>query len=179
MKPRLFLSVCCSCFAVLAFAILASGQAANSAKKPAQPVKPAPVHFEDIARQAGLTALNVYGGDTHKEYIIETTGNGTVVFDYDNDGWPDIFLPNGSRVEGFSSSEAPTGHLYRNNRDGTFTDVTAKSGLAWPGWGQGACTGDYDNDGYLDLFVTYWGQSVLYHNNGDGTFSDVTEKAGL
>jgi hypothetical protein len=179
MKSPLFLSVGSVSFVGLALALLASGQAANSAKKSAAPVKPAPVHFEDIAQQAGLSAPNVYGGDSHKEYIIETTGNGAVIFDYDNDGWPDIFLPNGSRVEGFSSTEAPTGHLYHNNRDGTFSDVTAKSGLARPGWGQGACVGDYDNDGYLDLFTTYWGQSVLYHNNGDGTFSDVTEKAGL
>jgi hypothetical protein len=142
-------------------------------------VKPGEVHFEDIAQQAGLSALNVYGGDTHKEFIIETTGNGAVIFDYDNDGWPDIFLPNGSTVEGFPKDKAPTGHLYRNNHDGTFTDVTAHAGLARSGWGQGGCVGDFDNDGYLDLFVTYWGQNVLYRNNGDGTFSDVTAKAGL
>jgi hypothetical protein len=148
--------------------------------KPATPkVKPGEVHFEDIAQQAGLSALNVYGGDTHKEFIIETTGNGAVIFDYDNDGWPDIFLPNGSTVEGFPKDKAPTGHLYHNNHDGTFTDVTSRAGLASSGWGQGACVGDYDNDGYLDLFVTYWGQNVLYRNNGDGTFSDVTAKAEL
>jgi hypothetical protein len=140
---------------------------------------PPPVHFEDIARQAGLTATDVYGNDTHKEYIIETTGNGAIIFDYDNDGWPDIFLPNGSTVAGFPDGNAPTNHLYHNNHDGTFTDVTAKAGLIHSGWGQGGCVGDYDNDGNLDLFVTYWGQNVLYHNNGDGTFTDVTEKAGL
>ncbi len=142
-------------------------------------VKPGEVHFEEIASQAGLSALNVYGGDTHKEFIIETTGNGAIIFDYDNDGWPDIFLPNGSTVAEFAKDNAPTGHLYHNNRDGTFTDVTVRAGLARPGWGQGGCVGDYDNDGYLDLFVTYWGQSVLYRNNGDGTFTDVTAKAGL
>jgi enediyne biosynthesis protein E4 len=149
--------------------------------KPATPgvVKPGDVHFEDIAQQVGLSALNVYGGDTHKEFVIETTGNGVVIFDYDNDGWPDIFLPNGSTVEGFLKDQGPTGHLYHNNHDGTFTDVTAHAGLARSGWGQGGCVGDYDNDGYLDLFVTYWGQNVLYRNNGDGTFSDVTAKAGL
>lgn len=153
---------------------------ATQPTKPASPkVKPGKVHFEDIAQQAGLSALNVYGGDTHKEFIIETTGNGAVIFDYDNDGWPDIFLPNGSTVEGFPKDKAPTGHLYHNNHDGTFTDVTSHAGLARSGWGQGACVGDYDNDGYLDLFVTYWGQNVLYRNNGDGTFSDVTAKAGL
>jgi enediyne biosynthesis protein E4 len=179
MKRSLVLSFCGASLPILAFALLVSGQASNSIKTSAPAVKPAPVHFEDIARQSGLTALNVYGGDTHKEYIIETTGNGAVIFDYDNDGWPDVFLPTGSTVEGFAKGNAPIGHLYHNNRDGTFTDVTAKSGLARAGWGQGACAGDYDNDGYLDLFVTYWGQSVLYHNNGDGTFTDVTEKAGL
>jgi len=173
------LSFCSASLSILVFAMLASGQASHSAKTLTQAVKPVPVHFEDIAAQTGLTALNVYGGDTHKEYIIETTGNGAVIFDYDNDGWPDVFLPNGSRVEGFANQDAPTGHLYHNNRNGTFTDVTATSGLVRSGWGQGACVGDYDNDGYLDLFVTYWGQSVLYHNNGDGTFTDVTEKAGL
>ena len=153
---------------------------ATQPTKPATPkVKPGEVHFADIAQQAGLSALNVYGGDTHKEFIIETTGNGAVIFDYDNDGWPDIFLPNGSTVEGFPKDKAPTGHLYHNNHDGTFTDVTSHAGLARSGWGQGACVGDYDNDGYLDLFVTYWGQNVLYRNNGDGTFTDITAKAGL
>ena len=139
----------------------------------------APIHFVDIARQAGLTMMNVNGGDSHKTFLIETTGSGVVIFDYDNDGWPDIYLPNGSTIEGFPPDKAPTGHLYHNNHDGTFTDVTAKAGLVHPGWGQGACVGDYGNDGNLDLFVTFWGQSVLYHNNGDGTFTDVTAKAGL
>jgi hypothetical protein len=151
------------------------GAQATQPTKPATPkVKPGEVHFEDIAQQAGLSALNVYGGDTHKEFIIETTGNGAVIFDYDNDGWPDIFLPNGSTVEGVPKDKALTGHLYHNNHDGTFTDVTSHAGLARSGWGQGAYVGDYDNDGYLDLFVTYWGQNVLYRNNGDGTFRDVT-----
>ena len=159
--------------------IFAAAQATRPAKAQTARIKPGPVRFEDIAQQDGLNALNVYGGDTHKEFIIETTGNGAIIFDYDNDGWPDIFLPNGSTVEGFAKDKAPTGHLYHNNHDGTFTDVTARAGLARPGWGQGGCVGDYDNDGYLDLLVTYWGQSVLYHNNGDGTFSDVTTKAGL
>jgi hypothetical protein len=150
--------------------------------KPAAAQAPAaipPIHFEDIARKAGLTAVNVYGDDTHKDYIIETTGNGVTIFDYDNDGWPDIFLANGSTVAGFPKGQEPTNHLYHNNHDGTFTDVTAKAGLLHSGWGQGACVGDYDNDGNLDLFVTYWGQNVLYHNNGNGTFTDVTESAGL
>jgi hypothetical protein len=155
--------------------VLAAGLALAQAPK----VTPPEVHFVDIAKQAGLTAMNYYGGDTHKEYVIESTGNGSIIFDYDNDGWPDVFLPNGSTVEGFPQGKAPTGHLYHNNRDGTFTDVTAHAGVARPGWGQGGCAGDYDNDGYLDLLVTFWGQNVLYHNNGDGTFTDVTAKAGL
>jgi enediyne biosynthesis protein E4 len=167
---------------LVAASLLATWLAAQP-KQPAKTVtarlKPGDVRFEDIAQQAGLSALNVYGGDTHKEFIIETTGNGAVIFDYDNDGWPDIFLANGSTVTGFPKDKAPTGHLYHNNHDGTFTDVTAKAGLARSGWGQGGCVGDYDNDGYLDLLVTYWGQNLLYHNNGDGTFTDVTAKAGL
>ena len=156
-----------------------AGQGIQPANPPAARVKPGVVHFEDIAAQTGLSASNVYGSDTHKEFIIETTGNGAVIFDYDNDGWADIFLPTGSTVEGFPPDKAPTGHLYHNNHDGTFTDVTGQSGLAHAGWAQGGCVGDYDNDGYLDLLVTYWGQNVLYHNNGDGTFTDVTAKAGL
>src|SRR6266852_8941662 len=148
MKRPLVLSFCSASLPILAFAILGSGQTSNSVKTRIPAVKPARVHLEDIASQSGLTALNVYGGDTHKEYIIETTGNGAVIFDYDNDGWPDVFLPNGSRVEGFANQDAPSGHLYHNNRNGTFTNVTATSGLVRPGWGQGACVGDYDNDGY-------------------------------
>jgi len=160
-------------------AISLAAQTTHPTKAAIPKVKPSEVHFEDIASQAGLNSLNVYGGDTHKEFIIETTGNGAIILDYDNDGWPDIFLPNGSTVQGFASDKAPTGQLYHNNHDGTFTDVTSRAGLARPGWGQGGCVGDYDNDGYLDLLVTYWGENVLYRNNGDGTFTDVTAKAGL
>ena len=156
-----------------------AAQASAPVKTLSQKIKPNEVHFEDLARKVGLDMQNVYGGDTHKEFIIETTGNGSIIFDYDNDGWPDIYLPNGSTVEGFSKEQAPTGHLFHNNQDGTFSDVTQRSGVARAGWGQGGCVGDYDNDGYLDLLVTYWGQNALYHNNGDGTFADVTAKAGL
>jgi enediyne biosynthesis protein E4 len=135
--------------------------------------------FSNTAREAGLTAVTVYGGKDTNKYLLETTGCGVAALDFDADGWLDVFLVNGSTLEGVSRADAPTNHLYRNRRDGTFEDVTAKAGLAQSGWGQGACAGDYDNDGYDDLFVTYWGQNRLYRNRGDGTFEDVTNKAGL
>jgi len=140
---------------------------------------PPKIEFQDIAAKAGLTARHVTGAQSEKKYIIETTGSGVALFDYDNDGWLDIFLVNGTTLEGFPKGQEPTNHLYRNNKNGTFTDVTEKANLARGGWGQGACVGDFDNDGYDDLFVTYWGQNALYHNNRNGTFTDVTEKAGL
>ena len=122
---------------------------------------------------------NTFGGVTTKKYIIETTGTGVAIFDYDNDGWPDIFIVNGTTLEGPPAAGGSTNHLYHNNRDGTFTDVTRQAGLAHTGWGQGVCVGDYDNDGFEDLYVTYYGKNVLYHNNGNGTFADVSEKAGV
>jgi hypothetical protein len=135
--------------------------------------------FTNIAREAGLTARTVYGGQETNKYLLETTGCGAAAFDYDGDGWMDIFLVNGTTLEGFPKGQEPTNHLYRNKGDGTFEDVTRRAGLAQSGWGQGACSGDYDNDGREDLFVTYWGQNRLYRNAGDGTFEDVTSKAGL
>jgi len=143
--------------------------------KPSQPL----AYFTDIAKQAGLTMTNVFGGVNTKKYIIETTGTGVAIFDADNDGWPDIFIVNGTKLEGFPAGEAPTNHLYHNNHDSTFTDITKKAGLAHTGWGQGVCVGDYDNDGFEDLYVTYYGKNVLYHNNGNGTFTDVSEQAGV
>ncbi len=134
--------------------------------------------FRDIARSAGLVHPTVFGGSKENRYILETTGCGAAFFDYDNDGWVDIFLVNGTTLEPGRGPQ-PSNRLYRNNRDGTFTEVTERAGLLRSGWGQGVCIGDYDNDGFDDLFVTYWGQNVLYHNNGDGTFTDVTRKAGL
>ncbi len=153
--------------------------AASKVEQPAPPLTSPKVNFVDIAERAGLTAKTEDGGDKTKRYIIETTGSGAAFFDFDNDGWPDIFLVNGSRLEGFPKGHEPTSHLYRNNRDGTFADVTQKAGVGLVGWGQGVCAGDYDNDGFVDLFVTFWGHDVLLHNNGDGTFTDVTRKAGL
>ncbi len=146
---------------------------------PQDPASKPLAYFTDVAKKAGLTMINTFGGVTTKKYIIETTGTGVAIFDADNDGWPDIFIVNGTKLEGFPASEAPTNHLYHNNRDGTFTDITKQAGLAHSGWGQGACVGDYDNDGFEDLYVTYYGKNVLYHNNGDGTFSDVSERAGV
>jgi len=135
--------------------------------------------FMDVGRAAGLNVKTIYGGEHKNKYLLETTGCGVAFYDYDHDGWLDIFLVNGWRLEGFPKGEEPTSHLFKNNRDGTFTDVTEKAGLVHHGWGQGVCIGDYDNDGFDDLFVTYFGKNVLYHNNGDGTFTDVTEKAGV
>jgi hypothetical protein len=143
----------------------------------AAPIKPI-ANFTDVAEKAGLTMLDIFGGIETKKYIIETTGTGVAIFDYDNDGWPDIFLVNGTRLEGLPSGAAPSNHLYRNNHDGTFTDVTVETGLTATGWGQGVCVGDYDNDGWEDLYVTYYGKNRLYHNQG-GVFTQVAEKAGV
>ena len=137
------------------------------------------VSFINVARESGLNAKTIFGGEHKNKYLLETTGCGVAFYDYDNDGWLDIFLVNGMRLEGFPAGSEPTSHLFRNNRDGTFTDVTVKAGVAHSGWGQGVCVGDYDNDGWDDLFVTYFGKNVLYHNNGDGTFTDVSQKAGV
>jgi hypothetical protein len=137
------------------------------------------VSFLNVARESGLNVKTFFGGEHKNKYLLETTGCGIAFYDYDNDGWLDIFIVNGWRLEGFPTGSEPTSHLFRNNRDGTFTDVTAKAGLAHSGWGQGVCVGDYDNDGWDDLFVTYYGKNVLYHNNGDGVFTDVSQKAGV
>ena len=149
------------------------------ALKPAGADTPtSPVTFVDVAREAGVTAPNVWGAVDHKRSIIEAKGSGIAFFDYDNDGWLDIYLTNGTRLNTeWPAGQAPTSHLYKNNRDGTFTDVTAKSGLARTGWQTGVCIGDYNNDGWDDLFCCFWGHNILFHNNGDGTFTDVTKKA--
>jgi hypothetical protein len=151
----------------------------RAAPRPKFSGRPFPVTFTDVAPHAGLTTPLISGDETTKKYIVEANGGGIAFYDYDQDGWLDIFLLNGTKHEGFSAGEEPTNHLYHNNRDGTFTDVTEKAGLRHTGWGYGVCIGDYDNDGNDDLFLTYYGKNVLYHNNGDGTFTDVTRKAGL
>src|SRR2546430_1402752 len=150
-----------------------SEQTISAASKP-----PAIADFIDIASPAGLSASNVFGGKESSTYILESTGTGAAIFDYDNDGWPDIFLVNGTRLDGFDAQSVPTSHLYRNNHDGTFTDVTEKAGLVASGWGQGVCIGDYDNDGWDDLYVTYYGKNRLYHNR-HGTFEEVADTAGV
>ncbi len=137
---------------------------------------PFDAHFTDIAAAAGLHHPAVLGDTDHKSWIIETAGCGAAFIDYDNDGWLDIFILSGTTVEG---STGATNRLYRNNRDSTFTDVTDEAGLRRTGWASSVAVGDYNNDGFDDLFVTYWGQNVLYRNNGNGTFTDVTESAGL
>jgi enediyne biosynthesis protein E4 len=148
---------------------------------PVNTLHPPPAWFVDVAEQAGLRMSNVNGELNTKRYIIETTGSGVAILDYDRDGWPDIYLVNGEPLESGSAQKtpAPTGHLYHNNHDGTFTDVTQRAGLTASGWGQGACVGDYDNDGYDDLYVTYYGRNRLYHNEHNGTFKEVAEAAGV
>ena len=149
------------------------------AKEAGSPSSDPGISFIDVGRESGLNAKTIFGGEHKNKFLLETTGCGVAFYDYDNDGWLDIFLVNGTRLEGFPAGSEPTSHLFHNNRDGTFTDVTLKAGLAHSGWGQGCCIGDYDNDGWEDLFVTYFGKNVLYHNNADGTFTDVSQKAGV
>ena len=133
--------------------------------------------FTDVAARAGLRQPVVYGDVDTNTYIIESMGSGAAFFDFDNDGWIDIFLLSGTHLSG--AVPGATNRLYKNNRDGTFTDVTEKAGLTRQGWSYGVTIGDYNNDGFDDIFITYWGQNVLYRNNGDGTFTDVTKQAGL
>ncbi len=139
--------------------------------------RPFLAHFTDVAATAGLTAPVIYGGVSHKEYIFETAGCGAAFFDYDNDGWLDILVLCGLRPG--ETIAGATNRLYKNNRDGTFSDVTEEAGLVRSGWASAVTIADYNNDGFEDIFVTYYGQNVLYKNNGDGTFTDVTERAGL
>jgi enediyne biosynthesis protein E4 len=159
----------------------AQGVATGGTAVPARPlppgVKPPLVRYEDVATRAGLTGVNVSGAERGKQYIVETTGTGVAIFDYDNDGLPDIFLVNGDRWD--KTAPKPTHFLYHNLGGLKFEDVTEKAGLTHTGWGQGVCIGDIDNDGYADLFITQWGQNVLYHNLGHGVFRDETKERGL
>ncbi|HEY4354569.1 MAG TPA: CRTAC1 family protein [Acidobacteriaceae bacterium] len=143
-----------------------------------------PAWFVDVAPQAGITVRNVNGSAEAKRYIIESTGSGVAIIDYDRDGWPDIFLVNGQEMHpadrtSQAKNSLPTSHLFHNNHDGTFTDVTEQTGLRFTGWGQGACVGDYDNDGFDDLYVTAYGKNHLFHNEGGKRFREVSDPAGV
>jgi hypothetical protein len=160
--------------------VLPASSLAQAHPYPASAAHPTPAWFVDVAAHAGITVRNVNGSATSKKYIVESTGSGVAIIDYDRDGWPDIFLVNGTELPSSKDqkSNLPTSHLLHNNHDGTFTDVTAKAGLAVSGWGQGACVGDYDNDGFEDLYVTGYGHNHLFHNQGNGTFRDVSSESG-
>jgi len=166
--------------AALAAPLLGQGMATRNVR-PRQRAKrsglPFDAKFTDIARQAGLTAPTIYGNVDTKKHILEAVGCGIAFFDFDHDGWLDILVLGGTR---FGATPPGAGNrLYKNNRDGTFSDVTSKSGLARPGWVSGVAIGDYNNDGIDDLFLTYYDRNVLFRNNGDGTFTDVTHEAGV
>ena len=167
-----------------AWAVLLAAWWPAASAQPGTP--PWPVSLVDVADRAGLREPSVYGGVDRKRFIIETNGAGVALLDYDNDGWLDALVLSGTRLqEGsratqtFAEGKAPLSRLYRNNHDGTFSDATSRAGLNASGWASGVCAGDYDNDGWLDLFLTYYGQNVLYRNRGDGRFEDVTARAGL
>src|SRR5216117_705607 len=160
--------------------LLAQGVSSHTAKplpRPAASGRPFNAHLVDVAAAAGLHAPVIYGDVEIKKYIVESTGCGRAFIDYDNDGWMDLFLLSGTRLG--SAPEGTTNRLYKNNRDGTFTDVTEKAELRSLGWACGVCIGDYNNDGFDDIFCSNFGQNALYRNNGDGTFTDVTKAAGL
>ena len=162
-------------------ALPAQKSAAPPSPYPATAEHPSPAWFIDVAAKADILVLNVNGDPAVKKYIIETTGSGVAILDYDNDGWPDIFLVNGTVLpsEHHAGDPVPTSHLFHNNHDGTFTDVTEKAGLVSTAWGQGTCVGDYDNDGFPDLYITGFGKNRLYHNQGNGTFREVAEQSGV
>ena len=149
------------------------------AAKQAPSGRPFAASFEDIAAKAGLTLPVTVGNPVKKSYIIEANGTGLAAIDYDRDGWLDLFVVNSSKLEGFGTGKPPTSRLYRNTGKGTFTDVTESAGVGKSGWGNGVCTGDIDNDGDEDMFVTYWGPNLLYINNGKGRFDEAAERLGV
>jgi enediyne biosynthesis protein E4 len=146
-----------------------------------QPVLAPSPWFVNVAEKSGLSAFRDRCGSTAKEYLVETLGSGVALFDYNNDGLIDVLLVNGSSFEALSNPKRTPScsRLFRNNGDGTFTDVTKESGLINDGWGVGVTIGDYDNDGNRDVFITNYGSNALFHNNGDGTFANVTKESGL
>src|SRR5258708_15298202 len=160
--------------------VFGQGVAPRSVKpeaKPAPSGRPFDAHFTDVAREAGLLAPIIYGNPDVTDYILEAVGCGCAFIDHDNDGWMDIFLLSGTRLDG--APPDASNRLYKNSRDGTFSDVTEKAGLRAVDWASAVCIGDYNNDGFEDIFCTCFGQNRLYRNNGDGTFTDVTKAAGL
>ena len=161
------------CFFLLAATLITSSLMAQSERSASAQV---PIKFSDIAQRAGIGFVH-FKGAVGAPMILAEQSPGVCVADYDGDGWPDIYFPNGGDV--YQRKGATRNALYRNNGDGTFTDVTEKAGVPGTAYGMGCVWGDYDNDGYPDLLVTQYGRNVLYHNHGDGTFTDVTEKAGV
>ncbi|MGH9628096.1 MAG: CRTAC1 family protein [Bryobacteraceae bacterium] len=163
----------------IAASLFAQGVATRGVR-PAPRGKPSGIPFAarlvDVAEPVGLAEPVIYGGVDRRDYILETTGTGIAFLDFDNDGWLDLFVPSGTR---FNLAPQPSNRLYRNTGKGKFVDVTERAGLVRGGWASGIAVADYDNDGWDDLYLTYWGQNVLYRNQGDGSFKDVTESAGL
>ena len=187
IRPRLFavrtllvLVAVSGALAVLALSGGSAGPQRRGTPRLAAPQGSAlPDQFIEVSAQAGIR-FSLTSGGPEKRYIIEAKGGGGIAWlDYDNDGYPDLFLVNGSTFEHWKRGDSPRSRLYRNNGNETFTDVSAASGLDHTGWGMGVCVGDYNNDGYDDLYVTYYGGNVLYRNNGNGTFTNVTDQAGV
>ena len=178
-RPGIAAAVLLAAAIVLSAAASSQARSARPATASARKIAPASaLSFADVTRASGIDFHLTCGG-LEKRYIIESMCGGVAVLDYDNDGWMDIFLVNGSTLEDLRAGKCHPSKLYRNNHDGTFTDVSAKAGITQCGWGFGVAVGDYDNDGWEDLFITYLDRAVLYHNNGDGSFTDVTTKAGV
>jgi hypothetical protein len=161
--------------ALLLALVLTLSTSLSSQKTPAEPL---PIRLTDVAAEAGITLQNLSGGP-RKDFLLEIAGNGAAWLDYDGDGWLDLLIANGSKIEHLDRGGDPMAALYRNNRNGTFTDVTESARLTRTGWGMGACAADFDNDGAPDFYLTAYGATVLYRNNGDGTFADVTARAGV
>jgi len=180
LLPRRFsLAVFIALAAALCFAQGIATHNRPAAPRESASGRPWPVNFVDVAGQAGLRMRFTSGNEQVKKYIIEANGTGVAFLDYDRDGRQDIFLVNGSRLEGFPPGAAPTNHLYRNEGGGHFRDVTREAGVARSGWGNGICVGDVNNDGFEDFYVTYWGSNAFYLNNGHGKFTDIAEKSGV
>ncbi len=156
-----------------------AGSAGLAAVARFAPAVPPSYPFEEIPSSASGITWKHTAGKSAEKYLPETTGAGCAFLDYDNDGWMDIYLVNSGKCDFYNPNPPLRNALYRNNRDGSFSDVTEKAGVVGGGYGQGVAVGDYDGDGFPDLYVTQYGRSILYHNNGDGTFTDVTEKAGV